>query len=302
VDNDENNNGLGVINQWKKIGGLFCAEETHVCGRESGPQENWMITQHISTNVSTILVMIDSNLDIPCPSFTPSCVDDLSLYVWETSMQTTTLALETDNYRFIANVSSGEQVVTVQLSSGSGFYLGMRDNGTCVSVRRVLVYYSVCGGGREGLARVEETVFSSGRGSTVQGVCVPGSKPSSQPGPLLECLQTGQWRPAGDCQPQDTECNVPQPCQCRPRFHEEVMANGELTCSACSVGMYSEGRQQRCMTCPVNSNSSAPGMAECPCARGYYRPAHQGPSAPCIQPCTYLYTHILWQYGNTICI
>ena len=104
-----------------------------------------MITQHISVpdNVTTVQVMIDSTLVAPCPPSTPSCVEDISLYVWETSIQNKTLAADTNNYHFVADISSGESVIEISPVSQSGFYLGIRDNGSCVSLSRVLVYYSV---------------------------------------------------------------------------------------------------------------------------------------------------------------
>ena len=168
-----------------------------MCGRDSTPQENWMITQHISHpyNVATVQVMVASTLEGPCGPSDHDCVEDLSLYVWETSTQDNVSAADTSNYRFVSNVSSGE--VTIELSglNQTGFYLGIRDNGTCVSVSRVLVYYSVCRAGAVGLVRVDQERVS---GDSVQGHCAVNSVSNTPP--QLQCLQSGEWKVIGSCQ------------------------------------------------------------------------------------------------------
>ena len=134
-----------------------------------------------------------------CRPSAPSCVDDLSLYVWETPTQNNLLAADTRNYQFVANISVGETVIEVSPLSQSGFYLGMRDNGTCVIVSRVLVYYEpVCEAGSEGLVRVDQNTSA---GNTLQGHCVENSVSTSDPGPpLLECRESGRWRVVSGCQ------------------------------------------------------------------------------------------------------
>ena len=156
-----------------------------------------MITQLISlpTQVNTVQVMVNSTLEFPCNPPNASCVEDISLYVWETPNVNETLAADTTNYQFVSNVSNGTVVVEISgLTGGSGFYLGIRDNGTCVSVSRVLVYYTVCVPGTVGLVRVDqETAFSSA-GDTVQGHCVQNSISTSSTNiPQLHCLETGLW-------------------------------------------------------------------------------------------------------------
>ena len=160
-----------------------------------------MITQHISVpdNVTTVQAMIHSRLDDSCVPSAPSCVDDLLLYVWETPTKNKLLAANTSNYHFISNISSGERVVKISPLSQSGLYLGIRDNGTCASVSRVLVYYEpVCEAGREGLVRVDQNTSA---GNTLQGHCVENSESTSDSGPpLLECLESGRWRVVSGCQ------------------------------------------------------------------------------------------------------
>ena len=143
--------------------------------------------------------MIQSKPATPiCRPSAPPCVDYLSLYVWETPTHNNLLAADTSNYQFVANISVGETVIEVSPLSQSGFYLGIRDNGTCVIVSRVLVYYSVCEAGSEGLVRVDQNTSA---GNTLQGHCVENSESTSDSvPPLLECQESGQWRVVSGCQ------------------------------------------------------------------------------------------------------
>jgi hypothetical protein len=208
LDRDENNI-IGGHTQWQQSGGS-CASAPFVCGYKNAPQNNWMITQHISREnlveavhetYEVIHIMINLTLDIPCPQNLPSCVN-LSLYVWETSTQNEISAADTHDYRFIANISSGIQYLTVDFSSSqhSGFYLGIRDNGTCMIVNHVLVYVNVgCRAATVGLVRVSESVLASSS-ATVLGECVADSEPISETGPLLECSERGEWSVVSGCQ------------------------------------------------------------------------------------------------------
>ena len=178
-----------------------------------------MITQHISVPVNVTKVMIYYRLESPCSPSTPSCVEDLSLYVWETSTQSKTSAADTSNYHFIANITTAESVIELPPLTQSGLYLGIRDNGTCVSVSRVLVYYSVCEAGRQGLVRVEG---NSSAGDTLPGTCVENSVSTSGSGPpLLQCLESGQWA-------------VLSGCQCSPHFFLDNSRDLCLSESFCS--------------------------------------------------------------------
>lgn len=44
-----------------------------------------------------------------------------------------------------------------------------------------------------------------------------------------------------------------------------------LSHTACDPGLYASVVNGECLMCPNNSNSTASGLAECPCDDGYYR-------------------------------
>ena len=39
----------------------------------------------------------------------------------------------------------------------------------------------------------------------------------------------------------------------------------------CDPGFYASAALESCVRCPNNSNSTRPGLLECPCDEGYYR-------------------------------
>ena len=145
---------------------------------------------------------------------------EVSLYVWETSTQSKTSAADTSNYHFIANISTGKSVIELPPLTQSGIYLGIRDNGTCIVISRVLVYYlAVCEAGIQGLVRVEG---NSSAGDTLPGTCVENSVSTSGSGPpLLQCLESGQWA-------------VLSGCQCSPHFFLDNSRDLCLSESFCS--------------------------------------------------------------------
>lgn len=185
---------LTVCVQWKDTKGS-CVNAPAVCGYEAGPQNNWMISQHISRHVPVVQIAFDLDI-VSCPPSSSSCVEGLSLYVWETSTPNTTSAADTDNYHFITNLSSGVQQLPIDLSSShhSGFYLGIRDNGTCATVNYILVY-AKC---ETAIIELVEAVFNSS--SDVRGECVADSVALHEEGPLLVCSERGEWSVVSGCE------------------------------------------------------------------------------------------------------
>lgn len=167
-------------------------------------QSNWLITQHISTalenraNIPTVRVKLETTPGDSCPS----CGVDLSLYVWRTSNIDIKAATDADRYHFVGNITSEIRDAVINLPSleHTGFYLGIRDNGSCVNVDRVLVYYTVCESSSFGLVRIDEMIFNS---DTVQGTCVDNSVSVNNGEPLLRCTETGEWVVVTDCQCSD---------------------------------------------------------------------------------------------------
>ena len=207
----------------------------------------------------------------------------LSLYVWETSTPNTTSAADTDNYHFITNLYSGVQHLTIDFSSSyhTGFYLGIRDNGTCAIVNRVLVYYTTCGAATIGLVGVNETVFNSS--SVVQGECVADSVAIHEEGPLVVCSEKGEW-------------SVVSGCECSTQHYMDSSGQqclGEVCCQIPEVLYFLHIYMLISTDCPANSEATQTGLTECPCVQDYYRADYEGPGAACTRKYTWTYQRLL---------
>ena len=243
-----------------------------------------MISQHISRQVPAIKIMFDLSIN-SCPPSSSSCVKALSLYVWEKSTPNATSAADTDNYHFITNLYSGVQQLTIDFSSSyhTGFYLGIRDNGTCATVNHVLVYYTTCGAATIGLVGVNETVSNSS--SVVQGECVADSVAIHEEGPLVVCSEKGEW-------------SVFSGCEC---ITQHYMDSSGQQCigKVCQlfimfVVLYFIHKYMLISTdCPAKSEATQTGLTECPCVQDYYRADSEGPSASCTRKYTWTYKRML---------
>ena len=80
------------------------------------------------------------------------CRHSFEVYKWETSTIDRTAAANTDNYvrvgRVSPDVTSGTMISVasfdIELSAIGGFYLGVVDLSTYVTLSRILVLYYVC--------------------------------------------------------------------------------------------------------------------------------------------------------------
>ena len=234
-----------------------------------------MISQHISRQVPAIKIMFNLSIN-SCPPSSSSCVEALSLYVWETSTPNATSAADTDNYHFITNLYSGVQQLTIDFSSSyhTGFYLGIRDIGTCATVNRVLVYIT-CVTATVGLVHVT----MSNSSSVVQGECVADSVAIHEEGPLVVCSEKGEW-------------SVVSGCECSTQHYMDSSGQQCLLGEVCQLFIMFEVLnfiQLISTDCPANSEATQTGLTECPCIQDYYRADSEGPGAACTRKYTWTY-------------
>ena len=137
--------------QWGSSFGGLCATQPRSCDfREGAPQDNWFFTQYIRyINATEVFVNITANFQ-EC-KLSSSCTQlYVDMYHYERNGVDATAARNTANYQFVRCIEqpsdfSGQQYMTsFSFTPGgtNGFYLGFRDNGTCVYVLRLQVYYS----------------------------------------------------------------------------------------------------------------------------------------------------------------
>ena len=177
-----------------------CNGTVLVCGFSSGPQENWLITQHTSRDLpggqrlGKVTIQFDLSFSDGCRS-APQCRESFDVYKWQTSTVNKTAATNTDNYisvdRIILTESTTEYHLDVSLDAESGFYLAIVDFGTCVSIERILVLYYVCPSETSQLISRPEAIGSE---TPVDGECVQNSFTLSGAAPVLVCGDMSQWQ------------------------------------------------------------------------------------------------------------
>ena len=202
--------------QWIQQGAVICAGTVTVCGFSEVAQENWLITQHINTvlpggeRLRKVTAQFEGTLN-GC-DISRMCRQSFEVYKWETSTIDRTAAADTNNYVRVGRVSPDVtmpfiQLQDIELSAIGGFYLGVVDLSTCVTLSRILVLYYVCPEETSGLIHRPEAIESQSlEGSpSVEGECVENSSTESGASPILTCEEMGQWR-------------VIKPCLCNPGY------------------------------------------------------------------------------------
>ncbi|CAI8053197.1 Ephrin type-A receptor 4-B, partial [Geodia barretti] len=220
LDRDNNNTNM-VVTEWTQTGSATCAGTVTVCGFSEGAQENWLITQHINTvlpggggeRLRKVTVQFEGTLN-GC-DISRQCRQSFELYKWETSAIDRNGANNTNNYvrvgRVSPDVTSGVMSFVdshdIELGTTGGFYLGVVDLSTCVTLTRILVLYYVCPEETsELISRPEAIESQSLEGSpSVEGECVENSSTESGANPILICGPRGQWQ-------------VIKPCLCNPGY------------------------------------------------------------------------------------
>ncbi len=89
----------------------------------------------------------------------------------------------------------------------SGFYLAIRDRGTCILISRLTVFYNACPGETVNLVVRPETIapmVGSGIQLSVNASCVDNSSPVGNDF-WLKCLDSGDWVAAASSR---CECNT----------------------------------------------------------------------------------------------
>ena len=148
-------------------------------------------------------------------------------------------------------------------------YFAFRDQGACISVLAVKVYYITCQAVTENFAHFNET--PTGREVTIieqqTGVCVENAEASEPPTYL--CKGDGKWT------------ILTGGCKCKVGFEPDYE---KQTCTVCPALTFRSNDVNKCTPCPLNSKSTKLGNAYCPCKEGFYRHPRDGKHMPCYRP------------------
>ncbi|XP_043192230.1 ephrin type-B receptor 1-B-like isoform X3 [Amphibalanus amphitrite] len=191
---------------------------------------------------------------------------------------------EPESYRLIDRIaadqgrstSSQQQVINVETRSipvtKKGVYFAVRDQGACISLLAVKVYYQTCPQVTAGFAQFpatptgrEETMIKTARGS-----CVANAVRQHDSVPKYICKGNGEWE------------LLDGGCLCKPGFESDMERQ---RCQVCPPSQFKHTvGNSSCRACPDHSSASYAASVQCHCEAGYHRAAKDPRDAPCTQP------------------
>lgn len=211
-----------------------------------------------------------------------SCKETFSLLFYEFDAATREPPpWQPESYKLIARIAAGEgrfnqnadvdintEVKSIAVTK-KGVYFAFRDQGACISVLAVKVYYITCPAVTINFANFNET--PTGREITIieqqTGICVENAETNESPTYL--CKGDGKWT------------ILTGSCHCKVGFEPDF---DKQTCNICSAGMFRSVDVTSCTICPPNSKTMKTGSDYCPCITGYYRHPRNGKNMPCYKP------------------
>ncbi|KAL9873518.1 ephrin type-B receptor 1-B isoform X3 [Glossina fuscipes] len=211
-----------------------------------------------------------------------SCKETFSLLYYEFDAATREPPpWQTDSYKLIARIAAGEgrfnqnsdvdintEVKSIAVTK-KGVYFAFRDQGACISVLAVKVYYITCPAVTENFAHFNET--PTGREITIiekqNGTCIENAEPYESPTYL--CKGDGKWT------------ILTGGCRCKAGYEPD---NVNKTCNECPIGSFRSAEVSKCVPCPPNSNASKTASGICNCLPGFYRHPSDGKLTPCYKP------------------
>lgn len=152
-----------------------------------------------------------------------------------------------------------------------GVYFAFRDQGACISILAIKVYYISCPEVSVNFARFPAT--PTGREVTfieqTVGTCVANADIIENP--IFLCKGDGKWYlPTGGC-------------HCKPGYQADV---DKQECKECPIGKFKhEPGSHTCEPCPEHSKASDYGFTECRCDPTYYRAEKDPKNMPCTREC-----------------
>ena len=247
---------------------------------------NWLWTPFITRNgANRMFIEIKfslRNCDL-FPGKVLQCKETFSLLYYEFDAATREPPpWEPESYKLIDQIAADmgrftdptEVIINTETRSievtKKGVYFAFRDQGACLSILAVKVYYLVCPARTEGFAHFPETPTGPEVTSNlkINGKCVDNAEVVDEPFTL--CQGDGTWGfHSGHC-------------ACMAGYEADVASQ---TCNACPVGRFKHiSGDGPCLICPPHSEALYTGSVECTCSDGYYRAPGDARTAACTRP------------------
>lgn len=260
-----------------------------VCDVAHQNVNNWLWTPFIERrNANRIYIEVKFTIR-DCslfPGNALSCKETFSLLYYEFDVATREQPpWEPDSYKLVGRIAAGEgrfntnsevdintEVKSIAVTK-RGVYFAFRDQGACISILAVKVYYITCPEVTVNFARFPAT--PTGREVTVieqaNGTCVENAEVAlGDTAPVYLCKGDGKWTlPSGAC-------------KCRAGFEPDTH---NQVCNECQPGKFkSHTGDDPCSLCPDYSESTTYAAVECQCIPGFFRAKKDHKNTPCTQP------------------
>ncbi|KAK9875970.1 hypothetical protein WA026_011071 [Henosepilachna vigintioctopunctata] len=258
-----------------------------VCDVAYSNVNNWLWTPFIDRGIAN-RIYIEIKFTIRDCSLFPgnalSCKETFSLHYYEFDAATREPPpWDAERYKLIGRIAAGEgrfnsnnevhintEVKSIPVTK-RGVYFAFRDQGACISLLAIKVYYITCPEVTINFAKFpatptgkEVTVIEQAVGSCVANAEIVGANP------LYLCKGDGKWTlPSGGC-------------KCKAGFQPDIE---KQTCNVCTPGTYkAEVGDGQCLMCPKHSQGPDFGLTECRCNNGFYRAPTDPKNMSCTQP------------------
>ena len=179
--------------QWGQLGGL-CRYNLAAGSCQLGLQDNWVFSQHIKYPARSLSTEVYLNVTLNSCLLTECNRHFVTVYRFDTNTIVPT-SNQTDPVNYVPLFGPGTETTDSRLLQNSivditvvrpfktpgeytGFYLGLRDNGTCGLVKRIYLYYTPCKDLIDGLVYYPELVrppAGSPNPNIAEACCAPYS-------------------------------------------------------------------------------------------------------------------------------
>ncbi len=249
---------------------------------------NWLWTPFITRNgANRIYIEIKfslRNCDL-FPGMVKQCKETFSLLYYEFDAATREPPpWEPESYKLIDQIAAdmgrftdtSEVIINTETRSidvtKKGVYFAFRDQGACLSLLAVKVYYLTCPEKTVGFAYYPETPTGPEVTSILKipGKCVENAEVVDAPYNL--CKGDGTWNFHSGT------------CACMAGYEADATSQA---CNACPLGRFKHASGDGpCLICPPHSQALYTGSVECSCNEGYYRAPGDARTAACTRPPT----------------
>ncbi|XP_072050232.1 uncharacterized protein [Amphiura filiformis] len=204
--------GGSTNNGWTETGPNY-ARIHQICQVQQAGGDHWVRTPWIPrNNANRIHVKIDFTMD-SCHSIPQAdlaiCRETFEMYYYESDEDTATStdpAWTPQTYTKVNRIAADGRFSDPESPainhvdenipvSRDGFYIALRDQGACMTVLKLEVYYVVCPSVVKNFARFERTQTASTATDLVEvhGVCVANSQQVGTQVPAYLCQASGEW-------------------------------------------------------------------------------------------------------------